>query len=63
MPGSKKKRKVSVECNEIFCRSGTHLNKKSTAQHQRWAPALFLRFRARERKAKKQRESAKKKER
>ncbi len=30
---------------------------------QRWAPALFSRFRAREREAKKERESAKKKER
>ncbi len=30
---------------------------------QRWAPALFSRFRAREREAKKKRESAKKKER
>jgi hypothetical protein len=29
--------------------------------NQRWAPALFSRFRAREREAKKERESAKKK--
>jgi hypothetical protein len=34
-----------------------------TPNHQRWAPALFSRFRARERESKKERESAKKKER
>jgi hypothetical protein len=34
-----------------------------TLNNQRWAPALFSRFRARECEAKKERESAKKKER
>jgi hypothetical protein len=60
-------KQMLLTCNFLlslgWCGRGEGLKIIHRSKFQRWAPALFSRFRAREREAKKERESAKKKER